>query len=42
MTDILLEVQGTDAIATTEGLLPLPELTGTGETEAEAEQEGVR
>lgn len=38
---ILIEVQGTDAIAATESLLALPELTGTWETEGEAEREGV-
>lgn len=41
MSTLLIEVQGTDAIAATEELLAMPEITGTWETEAEAEREGV-
>lgn len=41
MADLLIEVQGRDAIAATEELLAIPGLTGTWETEAEAEREGV-
>jgi hypothetical protein len=41
MTDILLEVQGADAIAATEELLAIPELTGTWETKGGSEREPV-
>jgi len=41
MSDILIEVQGSDAVAATEELLSLPEITGTYETEAAAEREAV-
>lgn len=41
MTAILLEVQGTDAIAATEELLALPEITGTWETEGGTGREPV-
>lgn len=41
MSNILVEVQGADAIAATEELLAIPELSGSWETEEEAEREGV-
>ncbi|NJN88823.1 MAG: hypothetical protein HC881_24255 [Leptolyngbyaceae cyanobacterium SL_7_1] len=41
MSVLLIEVQGTDAIAATEALLAMPEISGTWETETEAEREGV-
>lgn len=41
MADILIEVQGTDAIAATEELMAIPEISGSWETEEEAEREGV-
>lgn len=41
MADLLIEVQGRDAIAATEELLAIPEITGSWETEGEAEREGV-
>lgn len=41
MTDILLEVQGTDAIAATEEILAIPELTGTWETEGGTGKEPI-
>jgi hypothetical protein len=41
MSNILIEVQGTDAIAATEQLLAIPELDGTWETSDEVEREGT-
>ncbi len=41
MADLLIEVQGNDAIAATEELLVIPGITGTWETEGEAERKGI-
>lgn len=41
MADLLIEVQGEGSIAATEELLAIPGITGTWETETEAEREGV-
>jgi hypothetical protein len=41
MADILIEVQGTDAIAATEELMAIPGISGSWETEEEAEREGM-
>lgn len=41
MADILLEVQGSGAIAATEALLAMPEIEGSWETEEETEREGT-
>lgn len=39
MSNIMIEVQGTDAIAATEELLAIPDLTGICETEGDTERE---
>ncbi len=41
MSNVMIEVQGSDAIAATEGLLAIPDLTGTWETEGDTEREPV-
>ena len=41
MAEILVEVQGADAIAATEELLAIPGIAGSWETEGEAEREGT-
>lgn len=41
MANILIEVLGSDAIAATEELLAMPEITGSWETEGEAERKGI-
>lgn len=41
MSEVLIEVQGKDAIAATEELLAMPELSGSWEMEEDAEREGV-
>ncbi|MBW4657419.1 MAG: hypothetical protein KME15_02000 [Drouetiella hepatica Uher 2000/2452] len=41
MAEILVEVQGIDAIAATEELLAIPGVEGSWETEEEAQREGT-
>lgn len=41
MTEILVEVQGMGAVEATQDLLTIPGVTGTWETETEAEREGT-
>mgnify|MGYP000198939214 CR=1 FL=1 len=41
MSNVMIEVQGSDAIAATEELLAIPDLTGTWETEGGTEREPV-
>jgi DNA-binding transcriptional regulator YbjK len=41
MADILVEVQGVDAIAATEDLLAIPGVEGSWQTEEEVQREGV-
>jgi len=41
MADILVEVQGVDAIAATEDLLAIEGIEGNWDTEGESEREGV-
>lgn len=41
MTNMLIEVQGTDAIVATEDLLAIPGISGTWETDDDAAKEGT-